>query len=179
MKLPIWLSDEAAELIEAASREYDPDEIGGVLLGVTVNGRPWVTKATLVVPERTSPTYYEIPAGARHDAVDQARKDDGRLGYVGDWHSHPMDIAPSSTDRSTMRKLAADRRSGCAEPVLILARRREERYVFDPYQHRVRHLVALKLIGAGALQPPTAESSIPKRTSREGRRPRARQKRRS
>lgn len=179
MKLPIWLSDEAAELIEAASREYDPDEIGGVLLGVTLNGRAWVTKATVVIPERISPTYYEIPAGARHDAVDQARTEDRRIGYVGDWHSHPMDIAPSSTDRSTMRKLAADRESGCAEPVLILARRREERYVFDPYQHRARHLVALELIGAGALQPPTTKSAVPARTSRQDRREPARQKRRN
>jgi proteasome lid subunit RPN8/RPN11 len=177
--MPIWLSDEAAELIEAASRQYDPDEIGGVLLGVTVNGRPWVTKSTLVVPERTSPTYYEIPAGARHDAVDQARRDDERVGYIGDWHSHPMDIAPSSTDRSTMRKLAADVESGCGEPILMLARRREDRYVFDPYQHRAGHLVALELIGAGALQPPTAEDAFPTRASPQARRPRTRQKRRN
>ncbi len=146
---PAWLSEGAAETIEAAAREHHPNEIGGVLLGVSVAGRPWITQATVVPSGPGSPTYYELPAGSRHRAVDRAREGDARLGYVGDWHSHPADIGPSATDRKTMRELVAH--GDCPKPVLLLARRRVEGYELDAHQQTGRQLCALELVAAGAL----------------------------
>lgn len=149
MKLSAWLSDGAAETIKAAAREHHPNEVGGVLLGVSITGRPWITQVTVVPSEQGSPTYYELPAGARHQAVDRARESDGRLGYVGDWHSHPADIGPSGTDRKTMRELVTH--GDCSEPVLLLARRRTELYELDARQQTGRELRRLELVAAGEL----------------------------
>lgn len=144
-----WLSETAAETIEAAAREHHPNEVGGVLLGVAVAGRPWITQATIVRSRRGSPTYYELPAGARHRAVDRARTGDARLGYLGDWHSHPADFGPSATDRRTMRELAAH--GDGPKPLLLLARRRADGYELDAHQQSGRGLRALELVAAGAL----------------------------
>jgi proteasome lid subunit RPN8/RPN11 len=146
-----WLSEAGErEILSAACRNH-PKEIGGVLIGVHAEGRPWVTLAVTVPPARAHATYYEIPAGARHQAVAAARRRDKRLGYLGDWHSHPIDVGPSDTDRKTMRDLASDSRSGCSRPVLLIARRRGEHYWLDAHQQTRRTLRPLKLIAAGPL----------------------------
>lgn len=147
----IWLSEPAHEQILAAADEHHPDEIGGVLIGVENKRRPWVTQAVTVPSRQATPVYYEIPAGARQRAVRRLRRDDPRLGYLGDWHSHPAGIGPSDKDRETMADLAADRDSDCSRPVLLLARRRGEGYWLDAHQQVGSKLRELRLIMAGPL----------------------------
>jgi len=147
----IWLSEPAHEQILAAAHEHFPDEIGGVLIGVENGRRPWVTQAVTVPSRRATPVYYEIPAGARQRVVRRSRRDDPRLGYLGDWHSHPADIGPSDKDRETMAELAVARDSGCPRPVLLLARRRGEEYWLDPRQQVGSKLRELQLITAGPM----------------------------
>lgn len=149
----IWLSEPAREQILAAAHEHHPNEIGGVLIGVETQRRPWVTQAVAVPSRRATPVYYEIRAGARRRAVRRSRRDDPRLGYLGDWHSHPADIGPSGKDRETMADLAADRDSGCPRPVLLLARRRGEGYRLDARQQVGSKLRESRLIIAGPLAP--------------------------
>jgi hypothetical protein len=36
--------------------------------------------------------------------VDEERRLDRRVGYLGDWHSHPADAPPSPTDKATLAK---------------------------------------------------------------------------
>jgi hypothetical protein len=77
---------------------------------------------------------------------------DPRLGYLGDWHSHPADIGPSSVDSASMRRLGADVDAGCTHPVLIIARRRGPGiYSFDARQLARWGLRRLRLIAAGGL----------------------------
>jgi proteasome lid subunit RPN8/RPN11 len=148
----IWLSEEPAELIGEAARSAHPDETGGVLIGVSLGTRPWVTEAVLVPSEKSSPVYYELPAGARQEAVDRARLDDRRLGYIGEWHSHTYDIGPSDIDRETMTRLAA-RGEDCRRPVLLIARRRDEAHRLEAHQQVGRRLRPLRLLAAGPLPP--------------------------
>jgi proteasome lid subunit RPN8/RPN11 len=148
----IWLSEQAAESIVAAARDDHPDETGGVLIGVQIGSRPWVTEAVLVPSEKSSPVYYELPAGARQLASDQARISDPRLGYIGDWHSHTFDIGPSQIDRATMAGLAA-RNTDCRRPVLMIARRRGDVYQLEAHQQVGRLLRPLRLLATGPLPP--------------------------
>lgn len=162
----IWLSEPALEQILAAAGEHHPDEIGGVLIGVETERRPWVTRAVTVPSRRATPVYYEIPAGARRQAVRRSRRDDPRLGYLGDWHSHPADIGPSGKDRETMADLAADRDSGCPRPVLLLARRRGEDYRLDARQQVGSKLRELRPIMAGPLEPDASLRPPPRKRRR-------------
>ena len=154
----IWISEGAAEAITSAAREHHPVEIGGVLLGVGVEQRPWVTEAIIVPSTHQTPTYYELPYGARHAAVDTARRDDGRLGYIGDWHAHPANVGPSTEDVSTMRRVASDDDAECSHPVMLIARRVGPGYVLDAWQFTGRRLRELKTIAAGQL--PQADSDV-------------------
>jgi proteasome lid subunit RPN8/RPN11 len=159
-----WLSEEAEEAIRRASREGHPDEAGGVLIGVYVRRRrPWIVKAVTVPSERRGHAHYVLPPDARPRAVDEARRHDQRLGYIGDWHSHPADVDPSETDVETMRGLASDvQGKKCPHPVLLIARRDGESYKIDARQLKTRSLERMRVIAAGGLTE-MANPSRPKR----------------
>jgi len=135
----------------SAARDGHPLEVGGVLVGVRVGRRPWVTDAIVVPSEHQTPTYYELPEGVRRAVVDGARQRDERLGYIGDWHAHPADVSASSRDVDTMRRLASDCEAGCPRPVLLIARRVAHGYEIDAHQFTGRRLRDLRIIAAGPL----------------------------
>lgn len=87
----------------AAAAKAHPRETGGILIGVhAVGGHPWVTHAIEITTSDRGPHHYKIPSGATQPSVHTARRRDPRLGYLGDWHSHPADIGPSPTDLATL-----------------------------------------------------------------------------
>lgn len=148
----LWLSEQAAADIRAVADAAHPDETGGVLLGVYVGRhRPWVVRAVVVPSLHAGRASYELPPGGRPKAVDAARRVEKRLGYLGDWHAHPCDVDPSSTDLATMRNLAGDESAGCPHPVLLIARRTPTGYRLDARQLARRKLRKLRVIAAGGL----------------------------
>ena len=141
-------------IIEAATAAH-PKETGGVLLGVLAHGRPWITAAVEVPDTDATGVYYELEGGAAPAIVDAMTLLDPRLGYLGEWHSHPADVGPSDLDAQSMRAIAADANAGCAHPVLLIARRRGSGYGLDARQLQRRRLRSLHLIDAGPLPPHT------------------------
>ncbi|HEU4975761.1 MAG TPA: Mov34/MPN/PAD-1 family protein [Baekduia sp.] len=145
----MWLGESAAAAIERAAEAAHPREAGGVLLGVLTRGRrPWIVEAVAVPSDRAGTHFYELPANARYVAAQAARERDERLGYVGDWHSHPADVGPSGTDVATMVALARADRS---RPLLLIARRRGERYDHDVREVVRGDLRPARVIMAGGL----------------------------
>lgn len=150
---PLWLSEAAARLIRDAAREALPDETGGVLVGVSVDERPWVTEAILVPSPKSSPVYYELSGAERRAAVDGARGRDRRQGYIGEWHSHTYDTGPSPLDRKTMARLAGEDGGDGGHPVLLIARYREDGHDLEAHEQVDGGLVPLRVLAAGALAP--------------------------
>lgn len=149
-----WLSDGARQsMVESAMRAY-PNEMGGVLIGVMAGRRiadhPWVTHAVEVPSTRCGNAHYELPAGARQEIVMRMRNHDARLGYLGDWHSHPLDVGPSNTDIASIS--AASVTGDCALPLLFIVRRSESGYQIDARQWTGTRLRRLKIVGAGSLE---------------------------
>lgn len=90
-----------AELV-AARGEHLPDETGGFLLGQRRDGDIEIVSATRQGPDdKATPSSFERNDASHHlIAFDRWKRDAGRTGYAGDWHSHPAgDGSPSSTDR--------------------------------------------------------------------------------
>ncbi len=164
-----WLSESAHLTLAKAAERAHPRETGGVLVGVTAGGRPWVTHAIEVPSKKSASTFYELPAGARSRVVESLREADGRLGYLGEWHSHPSDVAPSSTDVSTIAALEAT--GDCTRPVLFVLRRRHDGdYQIDARQWSRGSLRPLRLIEAGPLpEAPLGRSSYKTAGSPNGR----------
>lgn len=117
----VMVTDEARAAMVAAADAAVPNETGGLLIGVfDGHGEPCVIDAVELPTDEPTPTGYVVPAGATTPVLEQARLRDDRLGYLGEWHSHPSDQPASPKDVQTMLDLAhaAETRS----PVLIVLR---------------------------------------------------------
>ena len=95
-----------------------PFETGGVLVGCEVDGRITISNAIEIPDCDASSDRYGLPAGAATAAIDLARSADPRVGYVGEWHSHPRPSPPSVTDEATMLDIAQN--PELASPVLLI-----------------------------------------------------------
>lgn len=139
--------------LEAAAAAAHPKETGGILVGVhTAGSRPWIVHAVEIPATNSGSAHYVVPPRRRRQVVERLRKQhDGRLGYLGEWHSHPLDIGPSPTDLKSIRAIADDRAAGCIRPVLVVARHADDAYVLDALQVDNRSLRPLELIAAGPL----------------------------
>jgi proteasome lid subunit RPN8/RPN11 len=138
--------------MDSALRSH-PLEGGGVLAGVEVDGAAWVTHAVEIDGSVATPVYFELPEGARPKAISAIRKIDSRLGYIGDWHSHPMDAGPSSQDRASLREIAEDKALSLP-PLLLIARRRGSEYVPEAITVKSTRITALEIKLAGSLSEP-------------------------
>lgn len=135
-----------------ASRQAHPQETGGVLLGVLTSGRPWVTHAIEVPSKRPAESQYELPFAIRNHLTAELRQIDRRLGYLGDWHSHPRDLGPSRKDRETIALLVET--GDCPRPLLFLVRRSGMKYMIDARQWVRSSLRHLRIVEAGPLTRP-------------------------
>lgn len=116
----VAISETAQSTIRKAASRVAPSETGGVLVGTRVDGQTVITRAIEIPPAEPSASGFQIPEGAARTAVQEAAADDARIGYVGEWHSHPTDQGPSPIDRKMMRSLATEEDAG--DPVLVIAR---------------------------------------------------------
>ncbi|WP_229052483.1 Mov34/MPN/PAD-1 family protein [Aeromicrobium sp. Leaf350] len=124
-------------MTRAAQKSY-PLETGGILVGVHATGEPWVTSAIEIPTSDRGSHHYRIPQGATQATVRAARRDDPRIGYLGDWHSHPSDVGPSPTDLASLAYISM-RHPLTPNPTSIVLRRTEAGYVLD-----ARRIVAVK-----------------------------------
>lgn len=130
--IPILLLSESAQVsMIAAAANAHPKETGGILIGVhTTGGHPWVVRAIEIASNDRGRHHYRIPSGATQPSVHAARRTDSRLGYLGDWHSHPADIGPSPTDLATLAVYSI-KHPRTPNPTLIVVRNTTDGHVLD------------------------------------------------
>ena len=105
------------EAIEAADAVH-PLETGGILVGTEIDRRLTVSGVVEVADPDAEQNSYHMGEGAVAEALALAREADSRVGYLGEWHSHPDGSGPSTLDVATMLSIAAG--SDSANPVLLL-----------------------------------------------------------
>jgi proteasome lid subunit RPN8/RPN11 len=128
---PVLLIAETAQAsMTAAAAQAHPNETGGVLIGVYDDGQPWVTTAIEIATSEKGRHHYKIPAGATQPSVLAARRTDHRLGYLGDWHSHPSDVGPSPTDLAVLGMFSV-RHPRTPNPTLVVVRNTVDGYALD------------------------------------------------
>lgn len=126
----LLMTETARSALTAAATRAHPYETGGILIGVHADGHPWVTDVLEIPTTDRGHSHYRIPAAATQAAVLNARTLDRRLGYLGDWHSHPRDIGPSRTDIATLAATSL-RHPREPNPTQIVVRRTDHGYVLD------------------------------------------------
>jgi hypothetical protein len=147
----VLLAESVDRLMREAAIRAHPCETGGILVGVWAKGRPWVTHAREVESRESGPAHYILPAGTTRGLVEELRRSDPRLGYLGDWHSHPMDAPASGVDYQTVRRLTDTFGSNDGEIVRLLARRRPRDYVIDAHLAHRRSVRPAPIVWTGDL----------------------------
>jgi len=103
----IRLHSQAAASLYASLRRESPNETGGILIGLIHPGRRiiYITRVFGAPPDSEG-TAARFKRGTLHlpEEVDDIQNaSGGLLGYVGEWHTHPLGgRQPSATDRATM-----------------------------------------------------------------------------
>jgi proteasome lid subunit RPN8/RPN11 len=163
MTAKVMVTDEVMRGLRRAAAAGLPNEAGGILLGGLDGDRPWVSAFAEIPSVTPSPAQYRIPEGVTQEIVDATRQRDPRIGYLGDWHSHPANLQPSPTDRATSIRSASDPAAGIKNPLLVVARQTEVGWDFDFLEARGRHHVVceVELTGPTPPPPPTGAETRP------------------
>lgn len=116
----IELSATAARTIAGATAAAMPHEAGGILLGYGQGNRTVVTDVLVLASARPSFDRFIRDDVAANELLAEYRSrpnTDDAVGYVGEWHSHPSSVGPSSIDRAAILGTA---RSGGREVALVV-----------------------------------------------------------
>ncbi|GAA2983310.1 integrative and conjugative element protein (TIGR02256 family) [Microbacterium terrae] len=108
MTKKLTLAGAAWRALQVAGAQSLPREIGGLLLGHYAEAGPHVTEIRVVPDPRATRIRYRRDAMTAERILDSSvRADDtGVLGYLGEWHTHPLPFGPSATDVLATRRLA-------------------------------------------------------------------------
>ena len=104
----LTLASAAWRALQLAGTRSLPREIGGLLLGHYTEVGPHVTEIHVVPDLRATQIRYRRDAVAAERILDARvyADESGVLGYIGEWHTHPLPIGPSATDLLASRRLA-------------------------------------------------------------------------
>jgi integrative and conjugative element protein (TIGR02256 family) len=108
----------ATRTIDAAAASAYPRETGGLLLGWWDIDGIVVAQAIEVIDPAATTDSWSRSQDTAQPALDDAlaRLDDHRLGYVGDWHTHPQRCPASGTDLATISRASRE----YANPITLL-----------------------------------------------------------
>lgn len=107
--------------MQAALHAALPRETGGILLGWRGLPNIVVVDALHVPDPDAAETQYLRRHGAATDALDRylATSHNPDIGYVGEWHTHPMPSDPSVTDKNSIATAATSTDAPIA--IIVLA----------------------------------------------------------
>jgi Prokaryotic homologs of the JAB domain len=115
----VYVNERVLSSLRQSAEQARPLETGGILVGVLRDGEPWITSAVEVIDFGRTSTRFVIPFGATPMAVEAEMERDGRVGYIGMWHSHPANLAASPTDKATLRRDARRRTRPKKVPAIL------------------------------------------------------------
>lgn len=141
------LTAQAADRLHAAARESRRRERGGILVGYRSTAGLVVEDALPVVDELASHQRYVRRSAHAGEVLTRylQNQHDGMIGYIGEWHTHPLPVPPSTTDHASMAMIAL-RNTDCVA-LLVAALQRDLRSVSyyalasEPSRHALRRRV--------------------------------------
>lgn len=121
MTKTLTLANSAWRALRLGGTQALPREIGGLLLGHYTETGPRVAEIHVVPDPRATRIRYRRDAVTAERILDSCIRADGSgvLGYLGEWHTHPLPVGPSATDIQASGRLAIA--GGYEVALLVLA----------------------------------------------------------
>jgi integrative and conjugative element protein (TIGR02256 family) len=118
-----WLSREALNAMVGEGERTFPMETGGLLMGYWGEGSPVVTHVIGPGPNANHfRCNFEPDYQWQTDAVEKFYKaNDGRITYLGDWHTHPCGPTDmSGTDKRAIQNIKDHKEAYAPTPLMII-----------------------------------------------------------
>ncbi len=149
----VSLAPSAVEEMQTEAKRALPDETGGMLLGyvVPVSAPERIVVEAVLGPgpdAKHSSHRFEPDSDWQDERLAEVYADSRRTTtYLGDWHSHPLDVAvPSRRDRRTARRIARKKSARMPRPLmLILSSNHEGAWEFVVYRWQAGELGAVEV----------------------------------
>ena len=119
----VCISAQAAELIQLESMSKWPHETGGIALGSFEGSRVRIHQATHPGPNAKHGLASFVRDGdfSQQELERVFSETKGSVDYIGEWHSHTLNVGPSPRDRRSMEFIAKSSQYSATNPVLLLA----------------------------------------------------------
>jgi integrative and conjugative element protein (TIGR02256 family) len=117
----VRISRQALVLASRHAIEAGSKELGGILVGWWEGSSTAVVHDLLIVPDVDAGwNHYKRKHHSAQEILNAYRNglDDHRVGYVGEWHSHPAPQRPSGIDRAALTSITRCSSSAVALVVL-------------------------------------------------------------
>jgi proteasome lid subunit RPN8/RPN11 len=125
LNLSLTIESKCLEKIEHYSREHFPNEFGGCLLGSYLNDYREVVISEIIYPDKfhsTTMKFEPNPFDLNKKLNKVYSEFEGRIEYVGDWHSHPNSSNHfSESDFRSISDVAQSKTVNTHNPILVIA----------------------------------------------------------
>ena len=134
LNLHLTIESNCLQKVEDYSRLHFPKEFGGILVGSYLNGYKDLVISDIICPDKfnSNPFRFEPDHKDLNKKLKELyKKHDGKIEYVGDWHSHPNSSNQfSPPDFKSIYDIAKSKNVNTHNPVLLIAAYNDNS--FDP-----------------------------------------------
>ncbi|WP_430908046.1 ThiF family adenylyltransferase [Maribacter sp. 2-571] len=118
----IHISKSVLKVIEEVTRLHYPNEFGGVFTGYKSDEKFIITDILIPDAYENGRTVFIREPGTLNERLKLLHEiSDGKIHYLGEWHSHPDGPAsPSSTDNNAMKEISKDENIKIDKPLLMI-----------------------------------------------------------
>lgn len=109
-------------LVDIGKKHY-PNEFGGFLIGYYSESQNHLTITDTILPNKYkgTPYMFERDAIGAESKLKQFYTEDPKKYYVGEWHTHPNNLAiPSTIDIQAVKSIADDPEVSIKNPALLI-----------------------------------------------------------
>lgn len=125
LNLRLTIESSCLQDIEEYSRMHSPNEFGGILVGSYLNNYKELVISDIIYPDKfkNSPMRFEPDHRDLNAKLKNIYKEfEGKIEYVGDWHSHPNGSNQfSQLDFQSIQDVAKSQSVNTHNPVLLIA----------------------------------------------------------
>jgi integrative and conjugative element protein (TIGR02256 family) len=125
LNLCLTIESDCLQKIEEYSRLHHPNEFGGILIGSYLNDYKELIISGIIYPDKfkSSPMRFEPDHKDLNKKLKQLHQEfEGKIEYVGDWHSHPNSNNQfSQPDFQSIQDIAKSKSVNTHNPILLVA----------------------------------------------------------